>query len=146
MSLHRVILLPLALAALAGLTPAQEHPKSDLAVLLVAQDPEHPVVPIYTEVTDRALELCRERTAAFEGLLREHFNDVTVVYGADYLVGLSEAADVTLFDVLPPVLGRGEGDRDPVAYLPQDFAHAALTISHVSPLIGESLGTKNDWL
>ena len=104
----------LALAALLTLPGlAGDHPKSDLAVLLVAQDPEAPQVPVASVATDRTYELCRERKAAFEGLLREHFHDVTVVHGADYTVDLSAAADVTLFDVLPPVLTPGERGRDP---------------------------------
>ena len=32
------------------------------------------------------------------------------------------------------------------AFLPDDFAHAALTVSHISPRLGEALGTKHDWL
>jgi len=146
-------ILALVVLSLSGL--AQVQPRNDLRMLLVAQDPENPQVPIQSVATERTYELCRERKAAFEGLLRAYFTNVTVVNSADYTVALSEAADVTLFDALPPVLVPGERGRDPETgamlwrpdgFLPADFSHAALTISHVSPRLGESLGTKHDWL
>lgn len=129
--------------------------KSALRVLFVGHDPAAPQLPFKDLATKRTVELYKERTAAFEALLRSRFEHVTIVYGADYRVALSDRVDVTIFDARPKALSPAERGVDPktgqptytpARYLPQDFAHAALTIAENSPRIGEPLGLKLDWL
>lgn len=105
--------------------------------------------------TPRTVELYRERTAAFESFLRERFENVTVVYGSDYTVELSDQVDVTIFDNRPKELKpakreqnpeTGELDYQPAEYLPLSFNRPALMIAENSPRIGEPLGLKLDWL
>lgn len=127
------------LACLVVSTPAaaafqDEVKRSPLRVLLVAHDPESPQVSFPDMATERTQELYRERKGAFESLLRAHFENVRVVHGAEYSADLSDAADVTVFDVRP---------ARPLA---RSFSRPALMIGEASPRIGEPLGLKLDWL
>ncbi|MCP3917229.1 MAG: hypothetical protein GY711_16900 [bacterium] len=152
----RILALAL-LAAIPALAAAQEEAsRSDLRVLLVGHDPADPKVPIASTATKRTYELYRERTAAWEALLREHFADVRVVHRGDYEASLSDEVDVTIFDARPKRLAPAVRERHGAAgqnrlqgratYLPSDFSRPALTISENSPGIGEPLGLKLDWL
>ncbi|MFT7619178.1 MAG: hypothetical protein ACI97A_002828 [Planctomycetota bacterium] len=152
----QTLLLLLILILAVGLN-AQETTKEDvgLRVLLVAHDPEAPSIPFASSATSRTYALYRERTAAFEALLRYHFKHVKVVYGADYTSAISDNFDVTVFDARPKALSpssrnenptTGEIDFKPARYLPESFNRASLTISDNSPRIGEPLGLKLDWL
>ena len=128
----------------------------DLSVLFVAHDPDAPKVMFRQLATERTFRLHRERTGAFEALLRYHFEDVTVVHADDYRVEMSDDADVTVFDVVPKERtamvreldddGRLVGEYKPPTYLPDDFDRPALSIAGVTPRIGDPLGLKLDWL
>lgn len=159
--MHR-LLLSLALSALALFASslpalAQESStkdKSPLRVLLVSHDPQAPqVLPV--DMTWRTLELYKERAASWKALLNEHFAQVTLVYGPAYDVTMSDAVDVTVFDARPKAISdvgmvtnpvRGEESHKRASYLPRSFTRPALMISENSPLIGEPLGLKLDWL
>lgn len=124
-------------------------------VLLVGQDPDALQVPFSDMSKPRTRQLYRERTAAWEALLRYHFAEVTVVHGADYTVGMSDDVDVTVFDTLPPKLRQavrgvdpetGEQTYEPPLYLPESFARPAILIGPNAATIGEPIGLKLDWL
>ncbi|HPF12777.1 MAG: hypothetical protein H6830_06755 [Planctomycetes bacterium] len=139
--------------------PLQASPqaatKSSLRVLLVSHNPEAPQVPFADMATERTWELYRERAAAWKALLDQHFESVRLVYGPDYTADMSNAVDVTLFDARPKPLRpsgtvldpiTGQETYQPAQYLPDDFDRPALMIAENSPLIGEPLGLKLDWL
>ena len=143
-------LLSLALLTLSAIAPTQSgapphRTDDDLRVLLVGHDPAAPQLVFRQLAKQRTFALYRERTAAWEALLRYHFANVTVVHGADYRVSMSDDVDVTIFDARPPLLGTpGESQRPP--YLPASFDRPAVLISENAPLIGEPIGLKLDWL
>ena len=129
--------------------------RTDLRVLFVGQDPAALKVMFSNMAVERTRKLYRERTPAWEALLRYHFKNVTVVYGDDYRVEMSDAADVTIFDVPPKALSEAKRGTDPVTgeptyqaatYLPESFDRPAIMIAANAPRIGEPLGLKLDWL
>ena len=129
--------------------------KSELRVLLVGHDPEAPDMMFADLGTPRTVELYKERTAAFKTFLNERFVHVTIVYGADYRVEMSDRVDVTIFDARPKALqpakrevdpDTGEMDYQAAEYLPLSFDRPAMMIAYNSPQIGEPLGLKLDWL
>ena len=152
----RIAPLLAAACALGAAAFAQEaREKSDLRVLLVGHDPANPRVMFADLAVERTEELYRERTAAFEALLNEHFESVTVVHADDYRASMSDAVDVTLFDAQPRTLVEAVREQDPETgawtytperLLPRDFSRPALMIGENSPRIGEGLGLKLDWL
>lgn len=143
-------LIPLlAVLCLTAVAHAQtEAEKNDLEVLFVGNDPEAPKVPFADLAKPRTYALYRERTAAFEALLRVHFENVRIVHGADYTADMSDDFDVTIFDTRPKALTQAV--REPVykaaTYLPESFDRPALMIADNSPRIGEPMGLKLDWL
>ncbi len=137
-------------ALAAGEVPQnQADDKSDLKILFVGQDPENPVI-VFADASDKRQQtLYKERTGAFEKFLSERFNNVKIVFGADYTAEMSDSFDVTVFDSRPKALTeavRDDDDYTPPTYLPLDFDRPALLISENSPLIGEGIGLKLDWL
>ncbi len=138
----------LLLTAVLAAAPAFAQEADNLRVLLVGHDPAAPKVPFPDMANERTYALYRERTAAFEALLRYHFEGVRVVHADDYRVEMSDEVDVTVFDALPkPVTPAGAEDGyRPAVYLPESFDHPALMIAENSPRIGDSLGLKLDWL
>ena len=162
----RPLLLPalaaVTLLAAAGAQEASSHTseaspraKSALRVLYVGDDPAAPKIMFADSADERTKELHSERTPAFTRFLGERFEHVTVVFGDDYSVGLSDAVDVTIFDTRPKALTEsvrgtdpdtGESTYKPATYLPESFDRPAITISANSPTIGEPLGLKLDWL
>ncbi|MCR9248650.1 MAG: hypothetical protein NXI31_26785, partial [bacterium] len=89
-------------AAVTAQSPAASADESrELRVLFVGHDPEAPKVAFRQLAKPRTFQLYRERTAAFEALLRYHFENVTVVHGEDYLASMSDDYDVTVFDTRP---------------------------------------------
>ncbi len=144
LQLRRALLAVAFFAPLSGAqSDAAEAPeRSALRVLLVGHDPANPKVSFPQLAKPRTHELYRERTAAWHSLLREHFEDVTLVHAADYEVALSQRVDVTVFDAQPP-RGQNQISRP---LLPRDFDRPALLIAENSPGIGEPLGLKLDWL
>ena len=144
LQLRRALLAVAFFAPLAGAQsdPAETPERSALRVLLVGHDPANPRVVFPQLAKPRTHELYRERTAAWHSLLREHFEDVTLVHAAKYRPAMSQRVDVTVFDAQPP-LGPG---RLSMPLLPSDFDRPALLIAENSPGIGEPLGLKLDWL
>lgn len=138
-------------AALLLITPttrasqtAEAREKSDLRILLVSHDPKAVQPPFSGMEDERSLALYAERAELFGELFGEHFENVKVVYGGQYEPSMSDDADVTVFDARPNKLEiPGAEGRN---YLPLDFDRATLMISENSPLIGEALGSKMDWL
>ncbi len=127
----------------------QSGAKNGLRVLFVGHDPDAPKVMFRQLAKERTYALHRERSGAFEALLRYHFESVRVVYSDDYRPEMSDSVDVTVFDAppntLPPVAGSSD-DNTPATYLPHTFDRPALMISGTSPRIGEPLRLKLDWL
>ncbi len=149
--MFRAIVLILLLGWVVDSAIAQEgaSAKPELRILFVGHDPDAPRVMFPQLATDRTYALHRERTPAFESLLRYHFKNVRVVYSADYLVEMSDDVDVTIFDALPkPVspLVHKAGSYTPPSYLPDTFNRPVLTISGASSGIGDTFGSKLDWL
>ncbi|MFK7820499.1 MAG: hypothetical protein AB8G99_17395 [Planctomycetaceae bacterium] len=142
----------LIFAILCGATAfAAESPeKSDLRVLFVGHDPEKPRMAFADISSKRTVELYKERTEAFDKFLNARFRNVQIVYGSDYKSEMSNAVDVTIFDCRPTALTEAkrtdDGGYEAPTYLPSNFDRAALMISENSPLIGEPLGLKLDWL
>lgn len=139
-------LLPLVLAVPSSLLAQEETPKP-LRVLLVGHNPDAPKVVFPQLAKPRTKRLYRERTAAWEALLRYHFEHVQVVHGNDYKTAMSEAVDVTIFDCRPkplPAPNKTKSGR-PLA-LPESFDRPAILIAENAPLIGEPIGLKLDWL
>ncbi len=154
--------IPWATAAcltVAASLPAQAVPAApdnqDLRVLLVGRDPNTAVTTAPGLDGARSPRLYRERSAAFEALLRYHFANVTVVYGNAYSAEMSHEVDVTVFETRPTPLTPAIRGKDPetgestytaATYLPADFDRASLFIAENSARIGEPLGSKLDWL
>ena len=134
--------------AAAARSQAAADQTAALRVLLVGHDPAAPKVSFKQLAKERTYRLYRERTAAFEALLRYHFEHVEVVHGEDYVPAMSDRADVTIFDCRPKALRpmQREPEYRAAEYLPADFDAPAIMISENSPWIGEPLGTKFDWL
>ncbi|MBQ2843213.1 MAG: protein-disulfide reductase DsbD N-terminal domain-containing protein [Alistipes sp.] len=95
-----------------------------------------------------------ERTAAWEAMLKEHFDSVATVQGKDYTPAMSEGYDVTIIDGPIPTMRPRELIRDaagkvvkviPAQRLPEDFSGAVVSIGQQSENIGRSIGTKLDW-
>lgn len=121
--------------------------KSKLKVLFVGHDPDN-LNPGLGASKLRS-KLYKERTATFTSFLRERFQNVEVVFGADYTSELSKSVDVTIFDARPKPLTeaiRSDDIYTPATYLPLDFDRPALLIAGNSPEIGEGIGLKLDWL
>lgn len=142
---------PVSLASASPASAARE----DLHVLFVGQDPADLKIMFSSMAVPRTRQLYRERTAAWESLLRYHFEHVTVVHGEDYRVEMSDDVDVTIFDVPPKALTAVKRGTDPdtgkstyqaATYLPESFDRPAIMISASAPRIGEPLGLKLDWL
>lgn len=126
--------------------------KERLTVLYVGGSPQFST---YGEFTKEQLKKsAEERTADFAKFLRQRFTKVNVVSARDYKPEMSAAADVTVFDAIPPYTRKAERVMGadgkvksviPPACLPDDFSCAALCIADASNRVGRSLGTKNDW-
>ena len=139
-------------ASFAQVGPA---PKSELKVLFVGHNPDAPQIMFANMAVERTKQLYKERTPAFEAFLNSRFEHVTVVYGEQYTISMSDDVDVTIFDARPkPITASkrevdpetGEMDYQPASYLPLSFDRPALLIAENSPQIGEALGLKLDWL
>lgn len=150
-----VLLLALAISVPAQQPRGVHHSDASLRVLFVGHDPDAPQIASYDKDDPRKQALFRERTGAWEALLRYHFTNVTVVHGKDYKVEMSDAVDVTVFDSVPKALTKAQRGKDPktgkptyraATYLPTSFDRPALMIANVSSRVGEPLGSKLDWL
>lgn len=154
-SMALVLLLGFASGQSAGAPSSSQAGATDLRVLFVGQDPENLKVMFSDMAVPRTHQLYRERTAAWEALLRYHFAHVTVVHGEEYRVEMSDAVDVTIFDVPPKELTKAQRGKDSVtgksfykaaSYLPESFDRPAILIGANAPRIGEPIGLKLDWL
>ncbi len=140
MKIGRPILIVFMLLSLvdSGDVPGQETNRQSLSVLFVGNDPAQNYPPRGHPTglaAERYGELLKERTPAFEKLLREHFETVTVVIGKDYQVTMSDDYDVTVFDVLPPPIGERDVDGwKKKIRLPADFTNPAVMIGDVAPM------------
>ena len=117
-----------------------------LKILYVGPDPtREPVVPDYEPNPARVIELTKERPAAFNALLRQHFPTVKVVTSETYDASMSDDYEVTIFDALPRAARDALG-RD--LRLPEDFDKPAVTLGEVGPMmLGRwGLGLKLDHL
>jgi hypothetical protein len=134
---------------------------SALRVLYIGFDPKTVTLTVNErmgmgEYTERALELKKARTPAFEQFLRQYFKTVKVVYAADYREAMSASYDVTIFDATPNSIKDQIFERNPDTgevthyqprqYLTAQFSGAALLISTVAAQIAEPLEYKIDWL
>ena len=129
-----------------------------LKILFVGYEPSKVVVTDGDRLSknpERAAQLRRERTPAFENLLKQNFKTVKVVYADDYKQSMSADYDVTIFDAAPHKIKNEVLEKDasgkpigfhPAEYLTPDFSDAALLISTTAPSIGEPLQYKMDWL
>jgi hypothetical protein len=134
---------------------------SALRVLYIGFDPKTVTLTVNERMsigkyTDRALEMKKARTPAFEQFLRQYFKTVKVVYASDYREAMSAGYDVTIFDATPNSIKDQIIERNPDTgevthyqprqYLTAQFSDAALLISTVAPRIAEPLEYKIDWL
>ncbi|MGL6162172.1 hypothetical protein [Microbulbifer sp.] len=152
-----ILLLGCALLALAGGTQAAEAvKKSPLRILYVGPDPnEAPAVDEvdpFTSDPERASELRKTRSAEWESFLKEHFENVEVVFGQQYKQSMSAKHDVTIFDALPQELvptmppPDATGKVCPIfnGYLYKKYRAATVMIGRASALIGEGRKLKID--
>ncbi|MEM7165009.1 MAG: hypothetical protein AAF581_06060 [Planctomycetota bacterium] len=157
----RSLLLLLAVLALSTSATFAQEPtaaplaKSKLRILLVGHDPAAPTIRFADADDERVVTLYKERTSAFTELLRARFEQVAVVYAADYRAEQSDQMDVTVFDALPKPLQpakrgtdpeTGERFYEPAVYLPKSFDRATLMVGQIAPAMSDGLGLKLDWL
>ncbi|MDR2130955.1 MAG: protein-disulfide reductase DsbD N-terminal domain-containing protein [Odoribacteraceae bacterium] len=127
--------------------------KSDLRVLYVGGstewDKEH-----FRGDTAAMHASARARAAAFETMLKEYFNTVTVVRAADYTQALSYQHDVTVMDGTPPPTLPGVREHDAAGnvtkflqpgYFTEDFDRPVVTIGELGEKLGRRVGLKTDW-
>ena len=145
----RLLLMTLVMAfwTLAGYAAGDKKPK-DMRILYLAGTSDWNPDMLDKDELEKDVA---QRKEAFRALLADYFGEVVAMDAKDYSPEMSEAYDVTVFDGLPPVL---EPSRSPVPgvsgyvpprYLPDDFAEPCVAIGEVSVLIGERIGSKNDW-
>lgn len=136
--------------------------KEDVRVLFVGFDPQMPMpgdIENNSKINgamspERFGEDYQTRFAAFENYLKSYFTEVQTVDARNYKVEMSDDYDVTIFDqVIKPwkkeVRETGKDGKmkyEPAKYLTEDFDHATIFIGHTSPVMGQSVGTKLDWL
>ncbi len=125
--------------------------KSKLKVLYVGGAPDHDTFG--RDTTGMAADVA-VRMAAFERMLDEYFDDVTVVHSDGYTPAMSGGYDVTVMDgtprqIAPAVMGTAANGKkvevSPASYLPLDFDRPMLIIGELGEPLGRSLGLKIDW-
>lgn len=150
-----VMLVALVLASCNSHMGSGEARKSQLKVLYVGTDPNQPLSEsdkFKTPAPERAVELRKTRAADFEALLKQYFETVSVVYGADYQEQMSDSYDVTIIDTyLPARPGGNSIDPDtgelihaPRKYLSDEYGAATIMIGEPSAFIGSSRQLKID--
>lgn len=132
--------------------------KQDLKVLYVGYDPGIPLdisqgVNIGSMTPERFKEDLKTRYPEFVSYLNQYFTNVEAVDARNYKREMSAKADVTIFDqTIEPWKERivervdGKVHYEPAKYLTEDFDHATIFIGHTAPEMGESVGSKLDWL
>lgn len=157
-NLREKMTLFLLLLAL-GLTYGQQ--KQDVSVLYVGFDPSIPFPEeLINSVTqnggmtpERFREDYKTRLPEFKKYLQDYFEVVKTIDARNYKTEMSADYDVTIFDQTiepwkPKVSEMVDGNMkyEPAKYLTEDFDHATIFIGHTSPVMGQSVGTKLDWL
>ena len=145
----RLLLMTFVLACwtLAGYAAGDKKPK-DMRILYLAGTSDWNPDMLDKDELEKDVA---QRKEAFRALLADYFGEVVAMDAKDYSPEMSEEYDVTVFDGLPPVLEPsrssvpGVSRYVPPRYLPDDFAEPCVAIGEVSVLIGERIGSKNDW-
>ena len=119
------------------------HAKEKLRVLYVGGTPDINTIgtpPVDSVVLEQSI---RERSNDFSRFLKKHFTHVSAINGKDYTPEMSKSYDVTIFDGKPKV--SSSDDALKTSLLPFDFDCAAILIAEMSEVIGNPIGSKNDW-
>lgn len=157
---RKITVLILLLLAI-GFTYGQQ--KQDISVLYVGYDPAIPFTNsvINTQLgsapgsmsEERFNEDVKTRLPAFVAYLKNYFTTVEDVDARNYKTEMSADYDVTIFDQTiepwkPQVREMVDGNMkyEPAKYLTEDFEHATIFIGHTASVMGQSVGTKLDWL
>ncbi len=129
--------------------------KSDLSILYVGWNPDHPVqVMKVGHYGENVFEKQKLRWGDFIHFLGEHFKKVTAVHHMDYKAIMSDEYDVTIFDALPKKLNDEILETDSsgkiiryesAEYLKKGYSAATLAIAAISVDLEASLKTKFDW-
>lgn len=135
--------------------------KQDVSVLFVGFEPS---MPFPEELLDRSINIgsmdperfredYKTRLPDFENYLQNYFKEVETVDARNYSTDMSAAYDVTIFDqVIDPWKEQvyeevdGKIHFEPAKYLTEDYDHATIFIGHTAPIMGQSIGSKLDWL
>ncbi|MBD0833387.1 hypothetical protein [Aestuariibaculum sediminum] len=134
--------------------------KQDVSVLYVGFDPKTPIpeellggLGIASMTPERFKDDYKTRFPEFKSYLETYFRKVKTVDARVYKVEMSAHFDVTIFDQAikpwkPQVreMVDGKMNFEPAKYLTEDFDHATIFIGHTAPLMGQSIGSKLDWL
>ncbi|MBD0825476.1 hypothetical protein [Aestuariibaculum marinum] len=125
-------------------------------MLYVGYDPSIPVdisKNTASMTPERFKEDYKTRFPEFKNYLEAYFREVKTVDARAYKVEMSADFDVTIFDQTiepwkPAVreMVDGKMNYEPAKYLTEDFDHASIFIGHTAPQMGESVGSKLDWL
>jgi len=95
-----------------------------------------------------------ERRDAFEKMLHEYFDSVTLVRALDYAQDMSKDYDVTVIDgtptpIVPRKIERDESGRvlsiQQAIYFTEDFDYPIVTIGELGETLGRGIGLKTDW-
>ena len=114
-----------------GIEANAQFSKSKLKVLYVGGTTDTYEMFRKLSIEERQAEIKR-RMASFEIMLKNYFDQVTVVHSKDYRAELSAAYDVTVMD------GK-------TSALPEDFSNPMLFIAETSVVLGARIGLKFDW-
>jgi len=96
----------------------------------------------------------QERMAAFETMLNNYFDSVTVIHADDYVPDLSKNYDVTVMDGTPKPISPRIMERDETGrvtkviaarYFTENFDYPMLTIGELGETLGRGIGLKPDW-
>ena len=133
-----LVVLLIWLCASLQMIAAEPGDLSKLRILYVGRTPDRPIeAPSYITGKDaeRFVELRKERFAAFDKFLNQHFANVKLIDATNYEVALSDNFDVTIFDEMPPGIKSVTVDGwTKQLRLPDDFDRPALMVGEVGPM------------
>ncbi|MCK0131243.1 hypothetical protein MWU59_06955 [Flavobacteriaceae bacterium F08102] len=157
--LRKIFILSLYLFSMAVFS---QQTKQNISVLLVGYDPATQTDEIKglpfkrgTSIADqRYNKEIRTRFDAWKTYLKKYFTKVGTADARLYKTEMSDAYDVTIFDqtIQPWKAAVRETKEDgsihyeAPKYLTEDFDHASIFIAETAPQMGQSIGTKLDWL
>lgn len=148
------ILLSMLLVLMGCVVMSAAIKKTALRVLYVGGSPEFDTIGSRESDSDKISESAKERTAAFDKLLREYFTVVKSIDAKDYKPEMSKNYDVTIIDGRPQpykvnkykmMTKWGERDMEDRIYFPDDFDRPVLTIAEAGENVGRGNGIKTDW-